>query len=273
MSALKNKLKYYLGLILLRLDSRSYHSLSIDGITIDSHLNLRKRIIRYAILKKVEKQQDYNRLSALHTNYWKNRGYDFFRTSSDKFVHEFLPNYKFIFDLLKQKLSEDNIEYNTLVEIGSGNGKALNYLSQNLSGIKTFIGLDLSEHQVESNNETYKSNNNLKFIAVDGFKWIKEYTRSNTIVVTMGGVLEYFTQQQIKELLTVLKNLEHIQIITIEPVSNDQKVTDEKSIIFSPERTFSHNYYYLFQKAGFKIWHYSKKQCDSYTMIYMGASN
>ena len=114
---------------------------------------------------------------------------------------DFLPNCTFIFDILKKELSNQSEEFNTLVEIGTGNGDVLNYLSSEFPKINRFVGVDLSLDQIEINNKKFNNNKRLEFVAADTFDWVKEHGQGYTIFVTSRGVLEYFLEARLQEFL------------------------------------------------------------------------
>ncbi|WP_299124658.1 class I SAM-dependent methyltransferase [uncultured Winogradskyella sp.] len=267
-----------LGSLLVFFQPKRARKLTESGMTLSMSRNLSftENLMRNAILKKVEKKEDYNTLEQFHNNYWKNQGDDFFSATDDSFEKDFLPNCAFIFDLLQEQLTNESDTFNTLVEIGTGNGKVLNYLSSKFPSIQRFVGIDLSLVQIQLNTENFKSNEKLEFVAIDGFDWVKEYGHGNIIFVTSRGVLEYFTEHRLTEFLNKLNGLGKTIFVAIEPngIKHDFK-TNPNSELYGYERSFSHNYAKLFKDAGFDLWHVSQKPCvpDSYNQSFIGAKN
>ncbi|WP_458627028.1 class I SAM-dependent methyltransferase [Winogradskyella sp. PC D3.3] len=242
----------------------------------NNKLSLTERLMRNAILNKVERKSDYDSLAELHKNYWVNQGADYFAANDDSFKNHFLVDCAFIFDLLKEELRKRPDEFTQLVEIGTGSGRALEFLSSKFPEISSFIGVDLSEAQVALNNEKFKEDKKLKFVASDGFEWVKNYGRSHTIFVTSRGVLEYFTEEQLQRCLKQVNKLGKIIFVAIEPKGIDHNFEDNpNSQPYGHERSFSHNYPQLFKNAGFNLWHLSDKPCikDSHDLLFIGASN
>lgn len=249
-----------LGNILVLLHPKKARQMSEKGMTVVFNLSLSERLMRRAILKNLEKKEDYDTLAEFHQNFWAQKGSDFFATPNNSFENIFLPECSFIFKILKEEILNHSEKFNTLVEIGTGNGKVLEYLSSEFPDIKHFVGVDLNAVQIDINNKRYHKNKRLDFIASDGFDWVKRNGRGNTIFVTQGGVLEYFTKERLQTFLEEINILGKIIFIAIEP--NDIKhnfETTPNSQPYGHERSFSHNYPKLFKDTGFKVWHFSQK--------------
>lgn len=254
------------GNLLVTLNPKKAQQLSEKGMTLIMNNNLSKteRLMRRAILKKTEKNNDYDTLAKYHENYWTNQGSDFFSATNNYFEDIFLPDCSFVFELLKEELKTHPKSFNTLVEIGAGNGNVLNYLSNQFTEIDHFIGIDLSATQVDLNNKKYEAQKKLNFVASDGFEWVKKNGTSNTIFVTSRGVLEYFTEERLLDFLKTVNTLGKTIFIAIEPNGTDHNFNiNPNSQPYGPERSFSHNYPKLFKNAGFNVWHVSQKPLDA----------
>jgi len=228
------------------------------------------------MIRNAEKKNDFKKLAEFQKAYWVNQGDDFFERTDDSFETAFLPDCAFIFDILKEQLRLEPNEFNTLVEIGTGNGKVLDFLSSEFPQIVRFVGIDLSPIQIELNKEKYKENPRLEFVAADGFDWVNVHGHGHMVFVTSRGVLEYFTEQRLQDFFNKLNGLGKIIFIAIEPTGVDHDFeVNPGSQPYGTERSFSHNYSNLFEKAGFKLWHYSKKEYsrDDYFFSFIGAKN
>ncbi|WP_188112037.1 class I SAM-dependent methyltransferase [Aquimarina sp. RZ0] len=265
-----------LGNLLVLLQPKKANQLSENGVTLVlNNLSLTERLMRRAILKKVENKQDYETLAAMHQNYWTKQGADFFEATNTTFEKNFLPDCSFIFELLKDELSNQSETFNTLVEIGTGNGNVLEYLSSEFPDINHFVGIDLSQVQVNINIEKFSTNKRLEFVASDGFEWVKKHGKENTIFVTSRGVLEYFTEERLQTFLKKINSLGNTIFIAIEPNGTDHNFDiNSGSQPYGPERSFSHNYPKLFKNAGFSIWHLSYKPLhESSKLSFIGVKN
>lgn len=254
-----------LGSVLIYLRPNKARELSENRITLvhknKKNLNIPDRLMRYALVKKLEKIEDHNTVAELNRKFWAEKtAAELFLETEDSFETNFLPNCTFIFDLLKNELSQHSEKFNTLVEIGTGNGNVLNYLSSEFLEIKRFIGIDLSLHQIEINKKKYKYNPRLEFVAADANDWVKNHGQSNTIFISSQGVLEYFLEQNLQEFLNEINKLGKIMIIAIEPNGGDHDFKKNPNTqLYGNEPSFSHNYPKLFKNAGFSLWHFSQK--------------
>jgi len=263
-SLLVNFLSNTIGKLLIIVRPAKAKKLAKDGMTVvldDSDLSILDRLMRRALLKKIEAKGDFEQLAKLHGNYWKNKGDIFFDKNNNHLEQINLPFCDFIFPLLKEELSKQKEKYSTLVEIGTGNGRVLDYLSTEFKDIDNFIGIDLSDIQTQNNNKYYKKNNKLKFITSDAFDWVEKYGKENTIFLTFMGVLEYFTEQRLQNFLSRISGLGNVVFVAIEPNGyNHDFSKNPHSQIYGSERSFSHNYHLLFKNSGFQLWHTSKKK-------------
>ena len=265
-----------LGNILVLLRPEKARQLSEKGMTIVlNNLSFTERLMRIVILKKIEKTQDYDTLAELHQNYWTNKGVDFFSETEASFENEFLPNCAFIFDELEKTLSNSPDKFHTLVEIGTGNGSVLNYLSSKFPNINQFIGIDLSPVQIQINHKQFHENKRLEFVCSNGLEWVKEHGHGNTIFITSRGVLEYFTEERLCAFLTEINRLGKTFFIAIEPKGTEHNFEiNPNTETYGTECSFSHNYPKLFKNAGFSLWHTSYKPLNhTTTMGFIGAEN
>lgn len=265
----KSKILQYvaqkLGNLLVFLRPKKARQLSENRITLihknKSNLRISEKLMRFALLKKLEKIQDHDTIAELNKNFWvNNKAIELFKETEDTFNTDFLPNCTFIFDLLKKELSNQSEEFNTLVEIGTGNGDVLNYLSLEFPEIDKFVGIDLSIDQIEINNKRFENNKKLEFVAADAFDWIKIHGHSNTIFVSSRGVLEYFLEERLQEFLNEINLLGNTFFIAIEPNGADHDFEKNPNTqLYGHEPSFSHNYPKLFKNAGYSLWHFSQK--------------
>jgi hypothetical protein len=251
--------------------------LTEQGMTLvlNNNLSIIERLMRKAILKKVEQMKGYDTLEKMHQNYWIKQGAHFFEATNDSFESKFIPDCSFIFELLKKELAKHAEEYITLVEIGTGNGRVLEYLSNEFPKINRFIGIDLSQVQIDINIKKFNQNKKLEFVAFDAFHWIKEYGQENTIFVTSRGVLEYFTEERLQAFLNEINSLGKTIFVAIEPNGIEHNFeTNPDSQPYGHERSFSHNYPKLFKNSGFVLWHLSKRtENETTVMSFIGAKN
>lgn len=269
------------GDFLVFLRPKKARQLSENRITLvhknKHNMSISERLMRYALVKRLDKIQDHDAIAELNRNFWaNNNAVELFSETENTFYTDFLPNCTFIFDLLKKELSNQSEDFNTLVEIGTGNGDVLNYLSVEFPQINRFVGIDLSQHQIDINNKRFNKNNKLEFVAADAFDWVKEHGHGHSIFVSSRGVLEYFLETRLQEFLNEINLLGKVMFIAIEPNGADHDFdTHPNTQLYGNEPSFSHNYPKLFKNAGFNIWHFSQKPWfqGGNTQTFIGAKN
>ena len=275
---MKNFIKTIVGSILIVIMPKKAKELSNKGMTIDVGLTLKERLIRHTLLGKAKKDEDFETLSQFHQDFWTNKADEYFSTRFFNNVLEdfFIPKCSFLVDLLKEKVDQEDGKFNILIEIGTGEGTVLNYLSSQLPNVNRFIGIDLSTAQIESNKNLFSKNKKLEFVASDAFDWIKENRNDHMIIITCNGVLEYFTQSRLQDFFNELNSFGKVIFVAIEPIGvNHDFLKNPNSEIYGVENSFSHNYVKMFKDAGFNIWHQSKENylnSDLY-MDFIGAKN
>lgn len=270
-----------LGNMLVLLQPKKAREMSENRMTLvhkHKNMGIPEKLMRGALIKKLDKIQDHDTIAEINRNFWTNKSAtELFSETEKKFETDFLPNCAFMFDLLKQELSNQPGEFNRLVEIGTGNGNVLNYLSSEFPEIKQFIGLDLSPDQIELNIKKFNTNKKLEFVAADAFDWVKENGQANTIFVSSRGVLEYFLESRLQDFLSEINRLGKVIFIAIEPNGADHNFeTHPNTQLYGNEPSFSHNYPKLFKNANFSIWHFSQQpwiESDDVIKTFIGASN
>lgn len=274
---MKNRIIIFIGNLFLALLPKKAKKMANNGMTITDKKSISfiELFMRKSLLKKAEEEQNYNQLSEFHKAFWKKKGAKYFLENDDSFEKSFLPECTFLFDLVELKLSMEQHNFHTIVEIGCGNGKVLNYLSTKFPDIERFVGIDLSQQQISMNKNTYVSNTKLEFIASDAFDWVNTHATENMIFVTSRGVLEYFTEPKLLDFFNKLNNLGKTTFVAIEPngIYHDLQ-TNKSSQPYGYERSFSHNYEALFKTAGFHLWHNTTKDSGTdFYLRYMAADN
>ncbi|WP_417860643.1 methyltransferase domain-containing protein [Winogradskyella sediminis] len=266
------------GMSLVALYPKKVKQLSDKGLTLvlGDNLSLSERLMRRAILKKIEKNEDHEKLAELHKTYWAKQGDDFVNNTEDNLKNIHLPAYKDVLRILMDETTNAAIPFNKLVEIGTGNGSVLNYLSLEYPNIKEYIGIDLSTEQTKINQINYKTNEKLKFVGGDVLDWLEEQDQGNFVFLTFRGVLEYFTQQQLVQFFNKLNTLGNIIFFAIEPTDADHDYKENpNSKIYGVEGSFSHNYVQLFKDSEFNIWYSEQKNevGHPYLIKVVGAKN
>ncbi len=141
-------------------------------------------------------------------------------------------------------------KFKTICEIGTGNGMVLDYLSNQLSMVNDFIGIDLNKEQILENLQNY-NNPKLKFVKSEIAEYVNKSCGNSTIFVAC-GVFEYFTQNELEELFQLIsKKVKPAAIAISEPINLDLK----NDFLSKPRGNiaYSHNYPYLMKKYNYHI--------------------
>ena len=192
-------------------------------------------------------------MSALQQWFWREQsGTAHHQATRDRFWAMWEAGHSQIFAMLISHVEAHPGTYNTLVEIGCGEALLMPRLRERLPGLDRLIGLDLSPEQVERNSAA-NNDPDTSFEAAEATSWALENAKPQTVYLTIGGVLEYFSQT---ELLALIKAITRtpVAIALLEPVADDlDSATETESRPFGQERTFSHSYASLLESQGFEI--------------------
>ncbi|WP_304887167.1 class I SAM-dependent methyltransferase [Rhodonellum sp.] len=202
-----------------------------------------------SLVNNLKKSQDVDHLAKLHQQIWaKTSGFSAYE-STEELLMEVEPYLMKSFDKVLDKSA-----FKTLVEIGCGTGKFLNYFSEKFPMIDKFIGIDISAGQIELNKTKYKSNPRLEFYAEDAMEWLKKNSSTNTVYVTYGGVLEYFNEDQVNNMLDSMTQHAPAGLVVFEPIADGFDPKKEKhSKVDGYEFNFSHPYPHFARQAGMEI--------------------
>ncbi len=195
-------------------------------------------------------------LNRLHKDVWKSEeGVSFARNCDIRFEEMSLKMQQEEFEFAIKLCNE--IKPFQAVEIGCSSGPVLNYLTQSINSIENAVGIDINEEQIAKNKASDDFDPRISFLAGDGFQWVLENSKPNTLFITNGGVLEYFPRERLNEMLThISTNLRGSVFFAVEPIADDHDWTNcTESIPFGDELSFSHNYWDAFEGNGFDILH------------------
>lgn len=217
------------------------------------------RMLRNGLLAKAYWSGNHAKQRELFSHYWAQEADGDEHVWRDRFEREFLGHNVAIIDVLEKEIEAKNFE--RLYEIGCGHGQVLEYLANRLLFIDEFIGIDISEEQIQKNKAQF-AHSKMAFHAADAVEWIIENAKPNSIFLTNGGVFEYFLQSELETIFQhVAKSLSPAIIGVVETMGSDHNLDKETdSLIYGRELAFSHNYSHLLRSAGFKILHQSEQR-------------
>jgi hypothetical protein len=182
----------------------------------------------------------------------------------ERFEREFLPFRQPLIDALIELCRTDS-RFSTLCEIGTGNGVFLRHLSERLTALERFVGIDLSAAQIAENRKTYRDTK-LEFLCAEALDWIASEGRAGTVFVAC-GTLECLPQEELRILLRrVADACAPAAFGIVEPVNIDL----DRQFESRPRGalTFSHNYPRLFEAAGFRVLRLHRTPIDKRVAFY-----
>jgi SAM-dependent methyltransferase len=193
-----------------------------------------------------------DRLAHLHANFWASTdAVSFHGLNEDRFNNNFLKTHYVIVNALQSAVAAKG--FDTLCEIGCGSGQVIEHLGQKLPSLKKLVGVDLSPAQIALNATRY-SDPRLSFTAADGAAWVLEHAAPGLIVLTYGGVYEYFKEDTLRAMFAALRKRAPTCVALVEPIDGAYDLERETaSRVLGAELSFSHNYPRLLQEAGFRI--------------------
>ncbi len=214
----------------------------------------------------LENQADF--FERLHIDFWQgDGGAEFSKNCDHRFVDLFLSKQQVDFDQLRSVWETQHPKQ--IVEFGCNSGLLLQYMTSELEGVESSIGIEINAEQVRQNQESSQFESRINFVTADGGEWLFNNGHPNTLFVSNGGVLEYFRRERLNEMLShISSKLGPATFFAVEPVANDHdwsKTTE--SIPFGEELSFSHNYIDLFESNGFQIVHQRAVKYDSWKMM------
>lgn len=211
-------------------------------------------IVGALVHRALTRHQPLDHLAYLHQQMWAGDTITTYHANvEDRFARWFLPHQAVVIDALVSDLSRQTAgALHTLCEIGTGTGITLDWLAKRLGkhGITRSIGLDLSPAQVATNRTRFPG---LVFIHADATHWIPTNAGSGWVFFCCGGVLEYFTRQNLVALMAATARWSPVRWVVVEPVDHAHAVeSDAQSHIAGFERTWSHPYPLVFAEAGLR---------------------
>jgi len=214
----------------------------------------RARLIRNAHQRDAVERRDHETLHCFLCDYWRAPvSAEFFDGDFQRFEDIFLQYHLGLVDAMKEAISKFEDGEVRLVELGSGDGQVLQYLGEKLSGVGTFIGIDLNENQVIECREKYRDEPKLRFENYDVSEWLREHPSKRTVFFTNGGVLEYFTRAQLLDLFGLLHASGPCVVAITETLAVDHDLESESETFpYGHELAFSHNYPAILREAGFE---------------------
>lgn len=214
-----------------------------------------KRAIHYARLRRAHARGDASAMDAALVGFWKGGPGDRFHGS---FTQErfslFLDQHAVGLDRVAALLEDAPGSFSRLVEVGCGDGQVLAECAARLPSIPHLVGLDINAGVVARAASEHGTDGRLSFLAADARTWLASNPQPGTVMVANGGVLEYFSQDNVDRLLQALAAAPPAMVMLVEPAApNHDLQTQPQSFAFGHEYSFSHNHRRRLGDAGFEV--------------------
>ena len=231
-----------------------------------------ERLMARALHGAAARRRDDHALEGVHEAYWRSgEGAQWHEDVGDRLSTIFGPRCTEMLDRVVEVARRPDIVH--LCEIGTGRGAALSYLAERAPGLRTYVGLDLSEARIERSREAHRAEP-LRFEAARGQDWLRERAEPGILVVTFGGVLEYFAPDELAAMFAdAATRLRPAAFALFEPISDDQALDAlGSSAPYGVELSFSHPYPAMLQAAGFQVDFLRELRLDGLRMVEVIAS-
>ena len=255
MSSRKTRLKWLIAELIGGLISPERLESCRYALNLRNDMSLVEKVIRAAARFRASHDKRYNDLQEYHWQYWESfRGRKFHEHTEKTFSTNLERHFKRTIDQIDDYINLHPGHFNSVCEIGTGNGMLLTYFALRFPQLARLVGIDLNSEQVNKNQQLYKDPR-VSFVCSPAQRWIPSNGNPNCIFLTNGGVFEYFSQNLLESLLGFISTKLHPAAVAIfEPIARDYDLnSEESSRPFGNELSFSHNYPRLFRKVGLNI--------------------
>lgn len=251
MSQSKETLKLWVGSLLEMLVPWATRDMD-QGLNSGRFMKI-KRWILYARTARARLRGDTGALQKSLFQSWRTDAADaYFDRYLDRYEKWFLGPHHGIVDQLAT-LAQSGA-YSRLVEVGCGAGRVLEHCANAMPQVPAFIGVDINPTVIARDKVAFAQNSRLQFFATDASVWLNENTQIGTILLTYGGVMEYFAATTLTAMFTSLAQHGPAAVALVEPVDPDHDLAqDAASHAFGQENSFSHNHEKLLQAAGYDV--------------------
>ena len=187
----------------------------------------------------------------IHEAFWKSEAAAQWMGGDSRYRQMFLVHHVGIVDPLIAAARA--VQSRRLHEIGCGRGDVLRHMAAAMPFLESLTGLDLNPNLLaEARQHTQDSR--IQFNVTDAVEWLATNAQANDIVLTNGGVYEYWPQAALQTHFAKLALHPNIIVGLVEPLNAAHDfATMPHSMPYGHEGSLSHNYPALLQDAGFKI--------------------
>ncbi len=251
MSRSKETIKVWLGSLLEVMVPSAVRELETDQRS-GHFVGIKQRIL-YARTVRAKARGDTGALQKSLFQFWRADTADaYFDRYLDRYQKWFLgPHHEIVDQLAALSRSGD---YSRLVEIGCGAGRVLQHCADAMPQVTECIGVDINPSVIARNQADFAADTRLRFLSADASSWLVQNPRAGTVLLTYGGVMEYFSAQTLSGMFAALAQHGPAAVALVEPFDPDHDLAqDAASHSFGPENSFSHNHQKLLEAAGYEV--------------------
>ena len=227
----------------------------IDGVRNTARAPRLKRAILYARLRRAHALGDIAGMDDALSAFWQGGPGDRFHASfAEERFGVFREHHAVVIDALAGLLERSDLRFSRLVEIGCGDGRVLGHCADRLPSISQAVGLDINAAVISRAAAEHSVDGRLAFANADARDWLTAHPQPGTVMLSNGGVLEYFSQDNVDRLFRAVALAPPAAIVLIEPASPDHDLNSQaESFAFGHEYSFSHNHRRRLRQAGFDV--------------------
>jgi uncharacterized glyoxalase superfamily protein PhnB len=205
-------------------------------------------------LARARASGDFTALASVQKRFWAGRGGQLFNSVRDvanRFEQWFLGPHYAVVEALAAEIGNGS-GFERLVELGSGNGLALNHLAGRFTGLPRLIGVDLNPAAARDNPPRF-GNPRLAFEHADVVAWIAEQATPRTVWFSNAGVLEYLREAEVSGIYQRIAEAGAPAVVAlVEPAAFEHDLARVTASEVNPqEHSHSHNHRHLLTQAGF----------------------
>lgn len=248
----KHKLKMLLGTTAEKLIPQLAREVD-TGASTGKHVRLKNWIV-YSRLARAQEGGDTSSMSSAHFDYWKSDTSNaFYDQYTFRYEQWFLKHHAVLVDKVAEACGESGA-YRRFLEIGCGDGRVTQYCQGKIAGLEEVVGLDINPTIISRNAKSPSLDSKIEWVHGHATEWLTAHPRSGTILFSYGGVLEYFAEEKLLELLATLGAHAPALIGLVEPIDPHHDLESvKKSYPFGAENSFSHNHRVLLEKSGYTV--------------------
>ena len=267
-SRLRRLLKIVLGGLLCLLRPAQRERL-IRGEPEREQLRLTDRLIVAALVWHHRRRGTLGALSGLHRWLWRGQqAVSLHAQTEARFRSWWLDHHSAVIAPLQEamaRLAAEGQPVRTLCEIGCGSGAVLADIASRLPALDRLVGLDLSAAQVAANRARGGQDPRLQFEVADALSWLPANAAPGWAYLTNGGVLEYFSETMLEDLLGgIARRHPPALFALVEPIADDYDLDRETaSRPYNAEMSLGHNYPYWLRRCGWEVLHQQRQDVGS----------